>query len=141
MSKLYDTIGESRYDQLLADPQGAEVFSIPCKPGNATVKRGTVMYRENSGLWSPAAAANVVNTNQLAVLNEDVETGEAPGSGNTATAEDAAAYRSGRFVNGRVTLAADAELTDAHKVILRQQGIVFVEKESTETFTNTLSGE
>ena len=141
MSELNRVIGKRSYDQLLADPQGAEVISIPCKPGNGTVKRGTVMYREESGLWSPAATANVVGTNQLAVLNEDVETGDDPGSGNTATAEDAAAYRSGRFVNGRVTLAADAALTEAHKVTLRQQGIVFVAKESTKTFTNTLSGE
>lgn len=140
MSELYSKIGESGYDQLLADPQGSEVISIPCKPGNGTVKRGTVMYRETSGLWSPAATANVVNTNQLAVLNETVDTGDAPASGQTATAEDAAAYRSGRFVDGRVTLASDAALTPAHKVILRQQGIAFVEKESTETFTNTVTG-
>ena len=138
--ELYNTIGTSAYDQLLADPNGAEVISIPCEPGNGTVKRGTVMYRKASGLWAPAATANVVNTNQLAVLNEEVETGSAPASGTTVTAEDAAAYRSGRFVDGRVTLAASAALTEAHKVVLRQQGIVFLEKEGTGTFTNTVTG-
>lgn len=140
MSELYSTIGTSGYDQLLADPQDADVIAIPCEPGNGTVKRGTVMYRKASGLWAPAATANVVNTNQLAVLNEEVATGSAPGSGETATAEDAAAYRAGRFIDGRVTLASDAALTEAHKVILRQQGIVFDEKESTSTFTNTVTG-
>lgn len=140
MSSLYGTIGEKTYDQLLADPQGAEVISIPCKPGNGVVRRGTIMFREDSGLYSPAATAQVVDTKMLVVLNETVDTGKAPGSGETATAEDAAAYRKGRFVSGRVTLAADAAVTDAHKVVLRKQGIVFDVKESTTTFNNTITG-
>lgn len=140
MSELYEVIGTSNYDQLLADPQGADVIAIPCKPGNGTVKRGTVMYREASGLYSPAASAQIVSTNQLVVLNEDVDTGSAPASGETAVAKDAAAYRAGRFVSGRVKLAADATLTDAHKVILRLQNIVFDQMESTTTFDNTVTG-
>ena len=140
MTDLYGTIGSKAYDQLLADPQGADVITIPCKPGNGKVKRGTVMYRESTGLYSPAATANIVNTNQLVVLNEDVDTGSAPAAGVTAVAEDAAAYRAGRFVAGRVTLAADAALTEAHKVILRMQGIVFDQKENTATFDNSVTG-
>lgn len=140
MSELYKKIGESGYDQLLADPQGADVIAVPCEPGNGDIKRGTILYRKASGLWAPAAAAQIVNTNQLVVLNEDVATGNAPASGTTVTAEDAAAYRAGRFIAGRVTLAADAALTEAHKVILRQQGIVFDQKENTSTFTNTVTG-
>ena len=140
MSELYKKIGESGYDQLLADPQGADVIAVPCEPGNGDIKRGTILYRKASGLWAPAAAAQIVNTNQLVVLNEAVATGSAPESGKTVTAEDAAAYRAGRFIDGRVTLAADAALTEAHKVILRQQGIVFDQKENTNTFTNTVTG-
>lgn len=142
MSELYSTIGKKEYDQLLADPQGADVVSIPCTPGKGVVKRGTVMFREESGLYSPAAAEAVVNTNQLVVLNEEVDTGSAPGSGLTAVAEEAAAYRAGRFVDGRVTLASDAALTAAHKVVLRQQGIVFDPMAGgTETFNNEITGE
>lgn len=140
MSELYKKIGVSGYDQLLADPQGADVIAVPCEPGNGDIKRGTILYRKASGLWAPAAAAQIVNTNQLVVLNEDVATGSAPASGTTVTAEDVAAYRAGRFIDGRVTLAADAALTEAHKVILRQQGIVFDQKENTSTFTNTVTG-
>ena len=140
MSELYTKIGESVYDQLLADPQGADMIAVPCEPGNGDIKRGTILYRKASGLWAPAAAAQIVNTNQLVVLNEAVSTGSAPASGETATAEDAAAYRAGCFIDGRVTLTADAALTEAHKVILRQQGIVFDKKESTTTFTNTVTG-
>ena len=98
------------------------------------------MYRKASGLWAPAASAQVVNTNQLAVLKEAVASGTAPASGVTAVAEDGIAYRAGIFIDGAVKLTAGAALTEAHKVILRQQGIVFDKKESTTTFTNTVTG-
>lgn len=140
MSELYSTIGTRTYANLLADPQGADVIAIPCKPGNGEVAAGTVMYREASGLYSPAAAANVVTTNQLVVLKEDVATGDAPEAGETATAEDAAAYRAGCFIDGAVKLAGGTALTDAQKVILRGQNIVFDKKESAETFENTVTG-
>lgn len=140
MSELYGVIGTRTYDQLLADPQGADVITIPCKPGNGAVKCGTIMYREATGLYSPAASEQIVNTNQLVVLNEDVDTGSAPASGTVAVAVDAAAYRAGRFADGRVKLAADVALTDAHKVILRMQNIVFDQMENTATFDNTVTG-
>lgn len=140
MAEIYNVIGTSEYDQLLADPQGADVITIPCEPGNGEIKRGTVMYRKASGLWAPAASAQVVNTNMLAVINETVATGSAPASGTTVTAEDAAAYRAGIFIEGRVKLTANAALSDANKVVLRQQGIVFDRKESTGTFNNTVTG-
>ena len=133
---LYDVIGEQNYPMLLADPQGAELIGIPCEPGNGVVERGTVMYRKDTGLWAPAATANVVATNMLVVLNEKVDTtGLSDGEGKM-IAEDAAAYRAGRFVEGTVKLAAGAALTAAHKVILRGQNIVFDQKVSTATFNN-----
>lgn len=141
MSKLYGIIGTKEYGNLLADPQGADAIAIPCEPGSGNVKAGCLMYRKSSGLWAPAAVAQVVNTNMLAVLAEDVACGDAPESGKTAVAEEAKAYRAGRFIDGTVKLTADAALTDANKVVLRQQGIVFNVKESTATFTNTVTGE
>ncbi len=140
MSELYSKIGEKGYSNLLADPQGADVFAIPCEPGNGSIPRGTVMYRKSSGLWAPAAAAQVTASNMLAVLNEDIEAGTAPASGAVAVAEDAAAYRAGCFVDGCVKLAAGAALTAAQKVILRQQGSVFDKMESTGTFDNSGTG-
>ena len=68
---------------------------------------------------------------------EAVETVE---EGAEAVAEDAAAYRAGIFVDGAVKLAAGAALTDAIKVVLRGQNIVFDKKESVETFDNTVTG-
>ena len=139
MSELYNVIGKSEFDQLLADPD-AEVISIPCKPGSGTVKRGTVMFRGEKGLWEPATTAEVTTEKQLVVLNETVDTGEAPTQEQTAVAAEAAAYRRGCFIDGRVTLKEDAALTEENKVVLRLQGIVFRVKESTETFDNTEKG-
>lgn len=140
MSELYGTIGQQTYTNLLADPQGADLITVPCKPGNGVVTAGTVLFRETTGLYSPAAAVNVKADTQLVVLKETVDTGAAPGSGVTAVAEDAAAYRAGIFVDGAVKLTNGAALTDEHKAVLRGQNIVFSKKESADTFQNTVSG-
>ena len=141
MSELYKTVGSTGYDQLLADPQGADVITISCEPGNGVITRGTLMYTKATKMYAPAAAAQAVDTNMLVVLNENVDTGNTPAKGETATAEDAAAYRAGRFIDGRVKLAANAALTDAIKVTLRKQNIVFNTKESTSTVDNKVTGE
>ena len=133
---LYQVIGTHTPDWLLADPQGGEAIAIPCTPGKGTVKRGTVMFREANGMYSPAAAADAVDGKYLVILNEDVDT-----NANATIAEDASAYRAGRFIEGRVTLASNAALTDAIKLTLRKQGIVFVQKDGTTTFNNEVSNQ
>lgn len=138
--ELYGTIGTQTYSNLLADPQGAETISVPIEPGNGAVTRGTLLYRKATGLYAPAAAAQAIDTNMLAVLNENIDTGSAPGSGEKAVAMDAPAYRSGRFVDGAVTLAAGATLTAAIKVTLRKQNIVFDKDDSVASFTNEVTG-
>lgn len=135
---LYDTIGERQYDNLLADERNAETIAINMEPGNGIVKRGTVVYRKATGFWAPAAAANAVITNQLAVVDETVDTAGIAGEGTT-TAEVARAFRSGTFITGKVTLAADAAVTVAAAVVLRTQGIVFDQMVGGETFDNKVS--
>ena len=139
MSDLYGVIGKSEMKNLLADPQDADLIAIPCKPGNNVVLAGTVMFRGEDGLYSPAKKEDIVATKSLAVLKEDVDTGAGPIEVEV-TAEDAAAYRKGRFIDGAVA-ASDGALEASHKLILRQQGIVFNQMESTETFENKTSGE
>ena len=140
MSDLYSVIGTAAYKNLLADPNGADAIAIPCEPGNGDVPMGTVMYRKASGLFAPAATAQVTASNFLVVLGEDVATGSAPAAGVTVTAEDAKAFRTGCFINGAVFLASKAALSDANKVVLRGQGIVFDRETETTTFTNTVTG-
>ena len=134
MSELYGVIGSSTYSNLLADPQGADIISIPCEPGNGTIKRGTVMYRKSTGLYVPAENGDVTTSNALVVLNEEVDTGTTVPAGTVA--EDAAAYRAGCFIDGAVVLKSNAALSDANKVVLRLQNIVFDKAESTSTFDN-----
>ena len=100
---MYEVIGTNNPEYLLADPQGADIIAIPCEPGNGMVKRGTVMYRKESGMYAPAATSNVTASNMLVVLDESVDTDE-----NMAVAEDARAYRAGRLVYGKVTLRRGA---------------------------------
>lgn len=123
MSKLYEVIGQSEARQLLADPQGADRIAVPLTPGKGNLPAGTVLFRETNGMYSPAASADCVTTNFLAVLAEDMDTGETVEPG--AVAEDAVAYRAGIFANGKVFLASKAALSEANKVVLRKQGIVF----------------
>lgn len=137
MSELYDVIGKQEYANLLADPNGAEIISVPLEPGANTVKKGTVIYRGDKGLWAAASTTEMDGTKQLAVLNETVDTG----AEKTGTAPEAAAFRSGRFIDGAVKDKSDAVIAEAEKIELRRQGIVFLEKESTAEFENKGAGE
>lgn len=141
MSNLYGVIGVSTPDHLLADPVGADTISIPMEPGNDTVKRGTVVYRKATGLWAPATAGDVVTTNMLAVLNEEVDTNAGAEDEGNQVAETAAAYRMGKFIAGRVTLADDAALTDAHRVVLALHSIVFDVTTNADEFENSTSAD
>lgn len=131
---MYEVIGKNNPEYLLADPEGADVIAIPCEPGNGTVKRGTVVYRKASGMYAPAAAANVVATNLLAVLDETVNT-----DADASIAEDASAYRAGRLIYGRVFLANDAKLSATEIAVLRGEGIVFDQMDTADEFNNKKS--
>lgn len=120
MDEMYAVIGQKGTANLLAKP-GGETIPIPCEPAHGDVPAGTLMVRTNAGLWKAASASDVSANGLYAVLKDDVSTGEA----GTVIAEDAPAYRTGIFIDGAVTLADAAELTDAQKVILRKKGIAF----------------
>lgn len=128
---MYEVIGTNNPEYLLADPNGADLIAIPCKPGNGKINRGTVMHRGADGMWLPASAAEAVDTNMLAVLDESVDT-----TASATVAEDARAFRAGRLIAGKVTLKDGAELTAAVQLALRKQGIVFDQMVGTGTFTN-----
>jgi len=134
MSEMYKVVGTSTPTALLEDPQGAEAIAVPMKPGQGTVAAGTVIYRDADGFWNGAAAANIVGTNMLAVLAEDVDTDV-----SETVAEDAAAYRSARLIDGKVKDKTGTAVTAAHKVILRQQNLVLKPDTSAAVFDNTVS--
>ena len=74
MSSIYGKIGESKPDYLLSDPKDGDKIAVPMYPGNGVVKRGTLLFRESNGMYSPAAAADAVDNNSLVVLDDTVET-------------------------------------------------------------------
>lgn len=132
MNDLYGVIGTNVPDFLLQDPQGAEKIAIPLEPGNGNIKRGTVMYRKSNGFYAPAASAQISTSYNLVVIDEDAATGDTVST----YAYAAAAYRAGRFVEGRVKLTADADISEAEKIVLRMQGIVFDVYDGSDGFQN-----
>lgn len=116
---LYGNVETYTPGYLLADPHGAIRGAVPVEPDHATVKRGTVLYRKASGMWAPAAAANCVTTNQLAIADQDIDTTESEEISNNVSV-----FFAGTFVKGKVTLASNAELTAACAVALRNEGFL-----------------
>ncbi|MDO4620028.1 MAG: hypothetical protein Q4B09_05330 [Lachnospiraceae bacterium] len=120
MSENYKVVGTSAYKQLLADPQGADVIAVPVASGAGDIEIGTLLFRDASGSYKPAAAADVTSTKSLVVAKETIESGDDAGS-----VVDAGAYRAGSFVDGAVKLKDGTAVTAEQKVTLRLQNIVF----------------
>lgn len=133
---MYKTIGTWDPSYLLADPNGAQPISIPCAPGNGVIERGQIMKRGSNGMYVPAAAADIVNTNYLVVVDDVVDTTE-----NATVAAEARAYRAGRLIESKLLLSGGGTLTAAHKLVLRQQGIMLdILMEDAAEFNNSTEG-
>lgn len=134
---MYKTIGTWDPSYLLADPNGAQPISIPCAPGNGVIERGQIMKRGSNGMYVPAAAADIVNTNYLVVVDDVVDTTEK----NATVAAEARAYRAGRLIESKLLLSGGGTLTAAHKLVLRQQGIMLdILMEDAAEFNNSTEG-
>ena len=120
---MFETIGTNNPTYLLAKAADGDKVAVSLEPGNGTINRGTVLYKKSNGMYAPAAAGNAIITNNLVILDETVDTGNS--LTDDSVAEDAAAYRAGHFIESRVKLASNADLTDAVKIVLRAQGMVF----------------
>ena len=116
---MFKNIGKWEPNTLLSDPVGAQVIAIHCAPGNGTVQRGQIMKRGTNGMYVPAAAADITSANYLVVVDETVDTTE-----DAAVAAEARAYRAGRMIESALLLTGGTKPTAAHKLVLRQQGIV-----------------
>ena len=134
---MYGTIGKWEPDYLLSDPQNAQPIGIDCMPGNGTIQRGMIMKRESSGMYVPAAAADITAAKYLVVLGETVDT-----DANETVAAAAQAYRAGRFFSSRLLLSDGGKLTAEHKLVLRQQNIdTDLLMEDAEEFNNSTEAE
>ena len=131
MATLYRKIGENNIKNLLAHPD-AEKIAVPLLPGKGELAAGTLLYRDALGYWEPAASGQINGSYELAVLKEAIDTGLTEG----AISEDGIVYRNGTFINGAVILAGGGTITAAHKLAMRQQGIVFGEANTDGAFDN-----
>ena len=121
MENLFGTIGTHEPSYLLASNYETDAIAISVEPGNGTIPAGAVMYRKTGVIYAPAAAANIVETNNLVVLRDDVDT-----TTSETVAVAAAAYRKAKFLAGKVLVknGSDYEpITAAQAVILRKQNL------------------
>lgn len=121
---LFRTIGTNETTALIARPDGLDPVSVPLYPTAGTYKPGTLLYRASNGFYKPAAAADAVTTNELAVLGEEITIAQ----GET-IAPAVQAYRAGCFVDGAVKYdnsGTATAVTAAMKVVLRKQNITFL---------------
>lgn len=119
MVNLYQNLGKSTDSPLETAGVGFDTASVSLEPGHGTVKRGTVLYRKSAALYAPATADNILTTNQLVVLREDVDTEE---SATVAALGDVIV--AGGLLAEYVTLSDGTNLNAAQALILRKQGIV-----------------
>ncbi len=131
METIFNVIGSKTYKNLLADPKGADLITVPVYPNAAALAAGSLLTRNSAGLWEPIASANIADNVELVVLMEDLPIN------STAVATDATAARAGCFIDGVVLESGGSAPTAAQKLILRKQGIVFKPDVTADPFANS----
>lgn len=131
METIYNVIGSKDYKNLLADPKGADLITVPVYPQNTAIAAGTLLTRNSAGLWTPIASGSIADNVELVVLMEDVPANDG------AVATDATVARAGCFIDGVVLESGGAAPTAAQKLILRKQGIVFKPDTTAAPFANS----
>lgn len=112
---IYDgSYAENTFSSLLAGGENARAISVAIAAGEGEVKRGSIIKRGEDGTYTFAANTDVVATNSLAVLDEDV---------NATTAVTARAWQSGIFMPDKLMLKSGS-LTVANETALRGMGIM-----------------
>lgn len=131
METIFNVIGSKTYKNLLADPKGADLITVPVYPNVSALSAGALLTRNSAGLWEPIASGSIADNVELVVLMEDVP------ANDTAIATDATAARAGCFIDGVVKESGGSAPTAAQKLILRKQGIVFKPDVTAEPFANS----
>lgn len=131
METIFNVIGSKTFKNLLADPKGADLITVPVYPNVSALSAGALLTRNSAGLWEPIASGSIADNVELVVLMEDVP------ANDTAIATDATAARAGCFIDGVVKESGGNAPTAAQKLILRKQGIVFKPDVTAEPFANS----
>ena len=131
METIFNVIGSKTYKNLLADPKGADLITVPVYPNAAALAAGSLLTRNSAGLWEPIASGSIADNVELVVLMEDVP------ANDTAIATDATVARAGCFIDGVVKESGGNAPTAAQKLILRKQGTVFKPDVTADPFANS----
>lgn len=131
METIFNVIGSKTYKNLLADPKGADLITVPVYPNVSALSAGALLTRNSAGLWEPIASGSIADNVELVVLMEDLPIN------STAVATDATAARAGCFIDGVVKESGGSAPTAAQKLILRKQGIVFKPDVTADPFANS----
>ena len=131
METIFNVIGSKTYKNLLADPKGADLITVPVYPNVSALSAGALLTRNSAGLWQPIASGSIADNVELVVLMEDVP------ANDTAIATDATVARAGCFIDGVVKESGGNAPTAAQKLILRKQGIVFKPDVTADPFANS----
>lgn len=120
MENLFGTVATFEPKDLLASNFLTDAVAVSLEPGNGVIPAGAVLYRKSGVLYAPAAAANVIVTNNLVVLAAETD------SGTGTVAQAVKAYRRAKFLAGKVTVkngTAYEAISAAQEVVLRMQGL------------------
>lgn len=131
METIFNVIGSKTFKNLLADPKGADLITVPVYPNVSALSAGALLTRNSAGLWEPIASGSIADNVELVVLMEDVP------ANDTAIATDATVARAGCFIDGVVKESGGNAPTAAQKLILRKQGIVFKPDVTADPFANS----
>lgn len=114
---MYAVLGTSADYSLLAGTGTESEIGVALAPGNGALERGTIIKKGANGLYAPATTGGMAG-GECAVLMND----EYTGAEKNGIAPSAAAYKTGRFLSGKVKLATGS-LSAADVLELRRQGI------------------
>ena len=118
--ELYgDNYAKYEPNSIFASGAGARAIAIAVAAGEGSLKRGSILVRDTDNTYKFAATADVVATNNLVILDEDLETG----SDNTQMATVSRGWSSGVFMSGKLILKSNGALTAANMAALSNMGI------------------
>lgn len=117
INRLDATVGESAYDDIIADvTPSAFLTTAKLAASETPLERGTVLIASSADGQFSAASKAIEATDVALILAEDIEKADAD--------DEVAAYKSGHFFANRLKTDGEYELAAADFEALRKSGIL-----------------